>query len=244
MKYILSMVIMALMSSSAISQTKINKSYPVKNGQEIELKFDYPKLIKISTWDKNEVSISASVKINDGDSDDRFILKDTIIDGKLSIKNKIDWDNIPEIYYIQEQGVKTRFNSKQDLENYKKEKGTSLQNVSIYQQKNAEITMEIKVPANIITAITSIYGMIELVDFNGEAKIDAKYGGVDASLDEAKIGKIKLTNRYGNIYSNLKLTPTEKTEKNFYTSLTAEPGKGPSYDISSSYGNIYLRRKP
>ena len=38
------------------------------------------------------------------------------------------------------------------------------------------------------------------------------------------------------------LTPTDKKDANFFTSITAEPGKGPAYDLSSSYGNIYLRK--
>ncbi|WP_257667330.1 hypothetical protein [Parapedobacter tibetensis] len=90
--------------------------------------------------------------------------------------------------------------------------------------------------------LTSVYGMVELVNFDAPISVEAKYGGIDASLDERRIGEIKLTNRFGKIYTDLPLTLTEKEDRDFYTSITATPGKGPSYVISASYGNIYLRK--
>lgn len=240
MKSILFWLFMALVPCIALSQTKVTKTYPVKNGQNIELKFDYPKIIRISSWDKNEISIEATVKINEGQSNQAFSLFDSIFDGKILIKNKLDMKQIPNDYYLVDRGIKTKFNTKEDLEKYVKENASS-NATTIYQQKDIEITIEIKLPSNVNTNVASVYGIVELKDFNGPIKIDAKYGGVDASLSEQKIGKIKLTNRYGKIYTNLNLKPTEQVERNFFTSLTASPGKGPDYDISSSYGNIYIR---
>ncbi|WP_316802751.1 hypothetical protein [Pedobacter nototheniae] len=242
MKSILFWLFIALVPRIAFSQTKITRTYPVKKGQNIELRFDYPKIVRISSWDKNEVLVEATVKINDGQSNQAFTLTDSSVDEKISIGNKLDMDQIPNDYFLVDHGIKTKFSTKEDLEKYKKEKGSS--NVTtIYQQKDIEITIEIKVPSNVNTDIVSVYGMIELKDFDGPIKANAKYGGVDASLTEQKIGKIKLTNHYGKIYTDLNLKPTEQTDKNFFTSITASPGKGPDYDISSNYGNIYVRNR-
>jgi len=242
MKPILTGLLIAILPICAFSQTKVTKTYAVQNGQKIALKFDYPKLIHISSWDKNEIEINATVNINNGENDSAFTLDQTIIDGTVSVSNKIDIDKIPDSYYIVANGIKTRFESKKDLDNYKKEKAGTLNSISFYQQKDIQVTIEIKVPANMVTAIESVYGMVELDNFNGPIKVVATYGGIDASLNENKIGQIKLTNRFGKIYSDLQLKPTEQTEQNFFTSITARPGTGPAYDISSSYGNIYLRK--
>ena len=58
------------------AQSTVTKTYPVKAGETVELNFDYPKIVRVSTWDKNEVSIVAKVSINDGQNDDAFVLED------------------------------------------------------------------------------------------------------------------------------------------------------------------------
>jgi hypothetical protein len=242
MKTTFSSLFIVLCSVIAYGQNKITKTYPVKAGQQISLHFDYPKTIKVSSWDKNEISIVATVNTDNGAPLDAFTLRDSVVSNTIGIRNRIDWDKVPNQYFAVEGGVKTSFPTKQDFENYKKENGAQLPNASFYTQRNLVVSMEIKVPAAIFSHIKSTYGMIELVDFKTPSTIEATYGGIDASMNESQIGKIKLTNRYGKIYSNLQLTATEQKDSNFFTSITAEPGKGPSYDLSSSYGNIYLRK--
>ncbi|WP_316830495.1 hypothetical protein [Pedobacter aquatilis] len=240
MKAIFFGLFIALVPCIALSQTKITKSFPVAKGQTVELRFDYPKVIRISTWDKNEVSVEATVKINQGESNNAFSLIGSSADGKVSIKNKLEFDSIPEAYFVVENGIKTRFTTKADMDNYRKNRNTE-GSISYYQQKDIEVTLDVKVPANVETDLASVYGMVELNNFEGPIKVDAKYGGIDATLTESKIGKLTLTNHYGKIYSNLSLKPTEQKEQNFFTSITAMPGKGPDFSISSNYGNIYLR---
>jgi len=240
MKVIFFWLFTALVPCIALSQTKITKSYPVAKGQTVQLRFDYPKVVRVSTWDKNEVLVEATVKINEGENNNAFSLIESTANGQVSISNKIDMESIPEAYFVVENGVKTRFNTKTDMDNYRKGK-SAVNNISYYQTKDMEITLDIKVPANVATDLAAVYGMVELSNFDGPIKVDAKYGGIDASLTESKIGKITLTNHFGKIYSNLDLKPTDQKEQNFFTSITAAPGKGPDYDISSNYGNIYLR---
>lgn len=238
MKSILIVLLTAMFPMFSFSQTKISKTYPVENGQKIELKFDYPKVIHISSWDKKEISVEATVNINDGDNNAAFTLNETRTDGKISISNKIDMNQVDDAYYIVVNGVKTRFKSKADMESYRNEKSGNYS----YQQKDIQVTIEVKLPANMAADVVSTYGMIELENLSGPIKVEATYGGIDATLNESKIGNIKLTNHFGKIYSNLDLQPTAQKEENFYTSITAAPGKGPSYEINASYGNIYLRK--
>ncbi len=226
----------------ATAQTTVNKTYAVKPGDKIELDFDYPKVVRISTWDKNEVAITAHVSINNGENDGAFELEEKNESGVLTIKNRIkDMDKLPRLYTIIQDGKKTIFRSKEDLREYTAKNGGAHRITS--EGVDLEITIEVKIPTNTAaTNVKSIYGMVEMVDFHAPANITATYGGIDATVAEANTGKLQATTSYGQIYTNLDLKLTDKTEKDFFTSITAEPGKGPTYILKSTYGKIYLRK--
>jgi hypothetical protein len=230
-----------IIATGAAAQTVVNRTYPVKPGQQVELVFDYPKIVRVSTWDKNEVSVIARVSINDGDNDSAFVLEDKTSDGVLSIRNHIkNMDQLPRIYTIIQNGQKTVFRSKEQFREYTSKNGGKNRITS--DGVDMEITIEIKVPANTATNINATYGIVELVNFNAPATVNATYGGIDATVAAANTGKLQATTSYGQIYTNLDLKLTDKTERDFFTSITAEPGKGPAYILKSTYGNLYLRK--
>src|SRR6188768_718166 len=82
-------IMMSLFTGVLVAQTPVNKSYPVSGGQKINFHFDYPELVKISTWDKNEISIEGVVSINGGENDDAFELTQSISGNTISIENRI-----------------------------------------------------------------------------------------------------------------------------------------------------------
>lgn len=243
MKYASLILFILLAPVWTIAQTKISKTYPLGNIRRIELNFDYPKLIHVSSWDKKEIAVTATVNINNGKNNSAFTLTENSTAGKIMIGNTLDMAQVPETYYLTVNGLKTRFDSKKDFENYKNDHSGLLSTTSSYIQKDIDITIEVKIPSHISTDVISTYGTVELANYDGPIRIDAKYGGIDATLQEDKIGLITLTDHYGKIYSNLKLKPTKQTEENFFTSIAASPGSGPTYDINAYYGNIYLRKQ-
>jgi len=234
--------ICCLIITGATAQTVVTRSYPVKPGQKLELDFDYPKIVRISTWDKNEVSVKAMVSINDGDNDSAFELLDNITAGTISISNRIkDMDKLPRRYTVMDNGKKTVFRSKEDYREFSRTMGGKNRITS--EGVDMEITIEIKVPANTVTNVDAKYGIVELVNFHAPATVSATYGGIDATVEAASTGKLQATTHYGQIYSNLDLKLTDKAERSFYTSITAEPGNGPAYILKSTYGNLYLRKQ-
>lgn len=223
------------------AQTIINKSYTVTSGQKINLKFDYPKNIRISTWDKNEISIQASVTINNGRDDSNFVLEEKSDAGTITIINKpMNFKWLSHSYSVIADGKIKVFSSKEECENFAKSNG--IKNLSINTENNLEILMEIKVPGNTFTYLKSIYGMVELKDFSSPATIDAVYGGIDASLSEKEIGSISVEANYGEIFSNLDLNITDKKDEAFHTAFKAKFGTGVALNLESGYGNIYLRK--
>ena len=240
MKTFFCWLLMATVSCIAYAQEKISKSYPITTGQTVKFDFDFPEIIKISNWDKKEIAVVATVKVDGVAAEDVFSLIETETKDQISIKNKLEMAKIPQRFYAVTNGVKSIFNTKEEMNAFLKEKGSTV--TANYQSRNIEISIEIKLPANTKTNLSSTYGIVEVVDFEGPIKIDATYGGIDAKIKEQLIGTLKMTNRFGKIYSDFDFKPEEIKEQRFFTSINASPGKGASYDFSSSYGKIYLRK--
>ncbi|HMC87197.1 MAG TPA: hypothetical protein VKI61_16850 [Chitinophagaceae bacterium] len=227
-----------IFSAGLIAQTTVSKTYPATAGQQVVLKFDYP-VVKVSTWDKNEVSVTAHVSINDGENDSAFTLNSETIGSELVISDHIkDIDKLPRHYTIYRNGQKTIYRSKEEYRQANKTGGAERS----YEGSDIDIVVEVKIPVQCITDIKAVYGIVEMINFNAPVTVDATYGGIDATITAASTGKLKATTSYGQIYTNLDLKITDHTERDFFNSITAEPGKGPSYSFTSTYGKIYLRK--
>jgi hypothetical protein len=226
------------------AQTKLDNIIPVKAGQAIRLTFDYPEMVRISTWEKNEIAVQGTVSINNGENDDAFVLDIDNSGSTLDIKGRIkDMDNLPQRITVVRDGQKTTFANEQEWRKFKKENGGER-----FQMMNKgvdmDIILEIKVPAGMNTSLVSVYGMVEVTNFNGPLNVKATYGGVDAALTESTTGELSAETNYGHIYTNLSLTLDRDriSEGDFHMEVTARPGKGPAYRFESPYGNVYLRK--
>lgn len=226
----------------ASAQTKIDKTIPVTKGQTIRMRFDYPSPVKISTWDKNEISITGTVSINGGEHDDAFKLEVKNSAGTIYIKNEIEnMDRIPQRITIKQGDTRIVFRDKSEWRKYQEEHGKSSNvNMGI----DMEIELEIKVPRNIDTDVECVYGMVEIAEFSGPLTVQATYGGVDVTLTEKNVGELIAETNYGNIYSNLDMTVNKDNarEEDFHILVRATPGTGPRYKFESPYGNVYLRK--
>jgi hypothetical protein len=222
----------------AHAQTIFTRSYRAQPGQHLSFKFDYP-AVKISTWDKNEVSVTASVNINDHEYDGHFELQEQTKEGTLMISDTIwDLNNLPHRYTIVHNDKKTVYKTRQEYLDGQKSTGVK----QSYEGTDIDITLEIKVPVHCTTTIHATYGIVELTDFNAPVTVDAPYGGIDATINTAYTGKLQATTRYGEIYSNLDMKLTRQNHQQYFNSITAEPGTGPAYLFTSEYGKIYLRK--
>ena len=224
------------------AQTPIDKTIPVTKGQTIRMRFDYPSPVKISTWDKNEISIKGTVDINGGESDDHFKLNVKTSGTTISISNEItDMDRIPHRITIHEGEKKIVFRNKSEWQKYQEEHGKS-NNVNM--GVDMKIVLEIKVPRNTETDVECVYGIVEIPEFTGPLTVQATYGGVDASLNEKNVGELIAETNYGNIYTNLDMNVNKNSakEEDFHMLVRATLGTGPRYRFESPYGNVYLRK--
>lgn len=232
---------MSLFTGVLIAQTPVNKSYPVSTGQKISMRFDYPELVKISTWDKNEISIQGMVTINGGESDEAFELSQSVSGNTIRIENEIrNMKELPQRITITRGSEKITFKTKADYRKYCDEYGKDFNTTSW--GVDMEIVLEIKVPKSIETKLESIYGMVEVKNFQGPLSVDATYGGVDVAVQEKSTGELTAETGYGQIYTNLEMKFTGSEFEDFHTVVTVKPGTGPRYSFESKYGNVYLRK--
>jgi len=232
-----------LIGTGLAAQTPINKSIPVQSGQKIDMHFDYPELIRVSTWEKNEISIQGSVSINGGENDDAFELITSNTGNMVSVRNEIhNLKSLPQRITITRDGQKIVFKSKADYKKYADQNGKDYNMMS--SGVDMDIHLEIKVPRNVETRVESVYGMVEVREFTGPLTVEATYGGVDAALAERSTGELIAETNYGHIYTNLELkfSSDNVQEKDFHTFVSAKPGSGPRYSFESKYGNVYLRK--
>lgn len=223
------------------AQIQINKSFPTTKNQNISLKFDYPQLIKISTWDKDEVQISGTVNINDDENNDAFQIKESKEGNSLVIEVNVSGiDNLPRRITVHKGNEKLTFKTKEDYQQYCKTNGVTFNTMSNGVDINIEL--EIKVPKSLKTQIDAKYGLVEVKNFGGEISVNATYGGIDATILEKNTGKLSAETYYGQIYSNLETKFAGKDSDDFHTLVTTTLGNGPQYSLESKYGNIYLRK--
>jgi hypothetical protein len=225
------------------AQTKIDKTLSVQKGQTVLFHFDFPELIRVTTWDKNEVSITGSVSINGGENDNAFELTTSTTGNTVSVRSQIkDMKSLPRRTTIVDGGKKITFRTEADYKKYREETGRSgFEMVSM--GVDMEIIIDIKVPRNVEARVESVYGMVEVKSFDGPLVVESTYGGVDAALLERSIGLIEAETNYGEIYTNFETHFTGGSrDKDFYTAVSAKPGTGPHYAFESKYGNVYLRK--
>lgn len=230
-----------LVSAYVVAQTPITKTIAVQAGQKIRMKFDYPELIKVTTWNKNEISITGEVSINGGENDDAFSLDASTSGNEVSIIGEIrNLKSLPHHVTIWHDGQKISFKTKADYKKYAEEHGRNYE--SMNWGTDIDIFLEIKVPETVQTNILSTYGMIEIKNFNGPLSAESTYGGVDAALTEKLVGDLRVETGYGTFYTNFDFKFSGDERGDFHSVVNAKPGTGPSYSFESKYGNVYLRK--
>ncbi len=234
-------LLMTLLTGALAAQTPVNKVYSVSAGQKISLRFDYPELVRISTWDKNEISITGTISINGGENDDAFELFQSTSGNSIYIENKIrNLKDLPQRITVTRGGERLTFKSKADYKKYCDETGHDF-NVKSW-GVDMDIVLEVKVPRNMETNLECVYGIAEVKNFLGPLTVEATYGGVDASVQEKTTGELVAETSFGQIYTDLELKFSGSDFKDFHTQISAKPGSGPRYSFESKYGNVYLRK--
>ena len=230
-----------------LAQTQIETKIPVRSEQKLKMHFEDPELIKVHTWEKQEILIKGTVSINRGEHDGSFEItadqKGDVVVVTSRIKNR---DNIPKRTIIhkgdQDYYFQTGDQNDPAIQKFFAEHGreyTYMSNGIIY-----DIILEVFVPRGMASSLEAKFGLVEVTDFEGPLTVNSTFGGVDATVVAGRTGELIARTHFGEILTNLdtKFTPIDQSKSNHWTEIRTTPGTGPSYQFESKFGKVYLRK--
>ena len=250
-KVLITLIITALFETVIVAQNNFTKSIPVSQNQKVIMEFQYPELIKVSTWDNNEILITGQVSINLGKNNDAFEIKVQESDQNLNIESLIrDKDKLPRNIVINKDGQKYLFEgadwNSPALQKFYEEHGRD--NISwVSNGIDIEVILEIKIPRHIELDIYSKHGMIEIFDMPATLTANSKHRGVDLSVPTGAKYKFELNTKHGEVYTNLNLDFDKGNSKskpyNWSRVVASLNGGDKKITLETQHGNLYLRTK-
>ncbi|MEL7001712.1 MAG: hypothetical protein AAFN93_03150 [Bacteroidota bacterium] len=250
MKSILT-VLLALISFVVLAQKEIKEEYSLNGITEVSIKFKYPELVSLKTWDGDKVVIKGTASINLGKNDENFIIKADRSSKSLYIDSQIkDMDELPhKLWATEEDGTIHVFNAKDwnspEVQKYLDEhpKHRSMSHGVI-----KKIQLEVLVPKNVALNIDCKFGLLEIQDFDAPLFASSKFAGIDISVPSRSKIDITAKTKFGEIYTDLDADFDDRngrrTEPNRWLAIQAKlNGGGKSFVLESEHGDLYLRKK-
>lgn len=243
MKNIITLLFLAFCCSATLGQN-IEKTYQLSANEKLSLDFEYPELVKISTWDKQEVLIKAKVLINNQDATEDFTLSENRSSNQLVIsshlKNKDKYENNYITVADDEDDDESVIVSRSGKTITIGDKGKRY-----YSGTRIEIEVEITLPKNAVVDVEAKYGMVEVLSAPKDLVVFAKYGGADVKIDEVGLKQLRATTSWGQIFSNLSsklsITGDDMLGKSMRVEFDSSKGAN-SVRVESEYGNVFLRK--
>lgn len=183
MRTILITVSILLSTSVSYAQKNVSKTINTKSGQVVNFNFDRAD-VNFTTWDKNEVYISGTAKVNNGENDDAFTIKIEENDGTWNVRTFLkNESDIPRMISMTKDGVTTyrKVNKEKNMWdgwNNLSEQGGKYDYVNI--GIITEIELEVRVPQNIEMKIMAKFGDIDIENFAGELHVKTTHGHINA----------------------------------------------------------------
>lgn len=244
MKNITTLILLILCTSFSLAQ-QIEKTYPLANSEKLSLKFEYPELVKVSTWDKQEVQIKAKVLINGQDGSDDFVITENRKSGQLTVSSKLNNLDAYKGNYVTHAGDMPKGESITVNRNGKTiTVGNSTK--TYYQGTEIEIELEVFLPKNAEVQIEAKYGIVEVLSAPKELDILAKFGGADVKVNESDLKSLWVSTSWGQVFSDLtskmNIGGDDMLGKRMEVEIENSRGAN-SVKVESEFGNVFLRKQ-
>lgn len=227
------LIILAFLSVATLqAQRIVNVNERLSKNQEVYLNFKFAQDIRVEHGNSNEITIKATVNIDDGEGNEAFSIETEKSSGALKLTS--DFGD----YFKNKWDDKRRNNC----------------------NSTTDIGYVVTVPKNITLNIKSISGSVSIDNFqgdlitdlisgdvtikkyNGELRLKTISGALDVTVSKAKLSAKSLT---GTIYSDLEFDQgnSEKSYNNSHNRVSKQIKGGTiPLEMETISGNIYIRK--
>lgn len=247
MKKILFFIGLLLTFNNLSAQKKVTKNTSSKNINDVYVNVKFANNIIVKNWDKNEVSVEATVNIDDNKRNDYFSLKTDNVGGTYKVTSDYgDYFKKYRSYYSYK---------KHD----KHDEDVDKNHEDCHQHEHSnKVDYVIYVPKNMQLKVKSISGSVETENYTGILKLDlisgnitvkkhAKdmhlktiSGDIDIYVADAKLEAKTLT---GGVYSDLDIDFSKGKKKGYGSKIVTTINKGTaSLKLNTISGDIFLRK--
>ena len=218
----------------AFSQQKVvERTLPLGQNQPVDLQLKFANNIRITGWDRNEVSVKATYEINQGKLNDALLID--FASGAKGVKVAVDFDQEK-----MKQGRPEDCPGNSGYTHYNRKDGEQSNVVC------SQIDYEIFVPRQAKLEVNTISGDIELLDVAGPVNAKSISGFVDMNWANNRGATVALKTITGEVYSDLDINFKNKKEGipivGYQLEGTVKDG-GPLVKLESISNNIYLRQR-
>ncbi|WP_435416397.1 DUF4097 family beta strand repeat-containing protein [Polaribacter aestuariivivens] len=246
MKSLLLFIGLLLTFNNLTAQKKVTENTKSENIKNVYVNLKFANNIVVKNWNKNEISVEATVNIDDNKHNDYFNFKADKIGETYKISS--DYGDYFKKYrsYYSHSHKKDEENEKEDEDDCHKHQHSNIVNYVIYVPKN----MELK--------IKSISGSVEAQNYVGQLNLDLISGNItvkkhsknmylktisgdiDIYVSDAKFEAKTLS---GGIYSDLEIDFDKNKKSGYGSKIVATINKGTSsLKLNTISGDIFLRK--
>lgn len=245
MKRILLFIGMLCAFNNLSAQKLITENTSSKKIEDVLIHVKFANNIIVKNWDKKEISIEATVNIDDNEHNDYFSFKTKNVGGHYTVTS--DYGD----YFMK---YRSYYSYKNNHDNNDKKEGKEYHN----HHHNNIVNYVIYVPKNMQLKVKSISGDIEVDKYYGifqtdlisgniivkkhskEMYLKTISGDIDIYISDATFTAKSLS---GGIYSDLDINFEKKKRKGYGSKIHAKIKNGTaSINLNTISGDIYLRK--
>lgn len=231
MKKTLITAILCMALGPVFAQKIIDKKLPYDNGKTVNLNLRFGDSIQVRYWDKAEVSVHMSVKINQNKLNDAFVVTTSTTADEIILKTDFDKEKLKEGKGEDCPGNKSSWSSDDGKNRY---------------YVCSEVNYQVTLPRNAKLKLETINGNIDIRGATAAVSAKTISGFVDMSWPKAKGANVAVKTITGEVYSDLDIDFDNKKDKNPIVGYLLQgkfKGGGPDVKLESISNNVYLRTR-
>jgi uncharacterized lipoprotein NlpE involved in copper resistance len=237
MKTLFFFIGLLLSINNLTAQKKITENTKSTGINEVYIHLKFAQNIIIKNWDKNEISVEATVNLNENKDNDSFTLKGDKIGSTYKVKS--DYGD-----YFKKNRVVIKDDNGNNI--YSNCNNETIVDYVIYVPKNMQLKVK-SISGNVATDnykgilnLDLISGNISIKKHSKDMYLKTISGDIDIFISDATFEAKSLT---GGIYSDLDINFEKNKKKGYGSKIIATINKGTaSLKLNTISGDIYLRK--